>query len=444
MMGYLIFHMFLFWILTGWSLLSFSSASLLKPRAQSAKDRLLYSFSFPISITKLVILLNLVLHYVIVLPISAYLWMIDEIFLGAYRKTKIKRPLIIISLPRTGTSSLHEILAMDANLVTPTTSDLILPFMCANMMIKFCHENLPSFLRNVESILKMLKGITKDMEMRHPTSLFSYDADDILLGEWNWVSLHAVRTFPVEEHWWKNYNFSSFSRDEKRKILEFHSLVCKKKLFVNEKSGDNQPTLLIRSHLSQCIDDFKELYPDAVFVGIIRDPVEILRSFAGLYDSSVYSSTGVRMFPKIQNLDLQATTSVHYHEKKHFVQASGSKRKSWSDIVQLILNDMMRREEQLYSSLPSGTKSGPVTGYIKFEDFKRDLPASIENIYKQIGLEICEEYVFKLHSRMKSHHEYKNKRSYINPTLQQMGIQKKSFLNMPGVQKYSSLLSENH
>lgn len=440
-MGYSIFHMFLVWILTSWSLLTFSSASLLKPRAQSAKDRILYSFSFPISFTKVIILLHLILHYLVVLPLAAHLWMIDEIFLGAYRKTKIKRPLIIISLPRTGTTSLHEILAMDPNLVTPSTSELILPFMCANMMIKFCYENFPNMLRNIEHVLKIMKGITKDMEMRHPTSLFSYDADDILLGEWNWVSLHAVRTFPVEEYWWKNYNFTSFSKDEKRKILTFHALVCKKTLFMNEKSRGSQATLLIRSHLSQCIEDFTELYPDAVFAGIIRDPIQVLRSFAGLYDSSVYSSTGVRMFPKAHYLDLQAITCA---QQTNFTQACEVKRESWSDVIQRILLDMMKREEKLFSTSPSGLQSYPITGYIKFEDFKRDLPATIEDLYEQIGFEMCEEFVFKLQHKTESHYEYKSNRSYMNPTLQQIGIPEKTFLNMPDVQKYSSLISEHH
>jgi len=364
----------------------------------------------------------------------------DEILFAGYRNMTIKKPLIIIACPRSGTTSLHEALSMDPNLISPHTSDLILPFMCANIFLKYCQRNFPNMLRRVERFLKKQKGISKDMELRHPSSLFSFDADDILLGEWNWVSLHAVRTFPVEECWWKNYDFSSFSKNERRKILTFHSLVCKKKMFMSVKGGKCNQTLLLRSHLSQCTSDFKEIYPDAVFAGIIRDPIDILRSFAGLYNSSVYASSGVRMFPVAEE-DVYEGEVFAQNECCIKVQDVEEKKVTWSSVIQLILDDMMRREAKLYSKEPSVPMSNYNTGHIKFIEFKKNLVGSIKNLYEQIGFKMGPTFILNLQYKVQAHHEYKKNHQYKNPTLNQLAIRKKSFLAMPGVKRYMMLLN---
>ncbi len=159
--------------------------------------------------------------------------------------------------------------------------------------------------------------------------------------------------------WWDNYNFASFDQMERRRILSFHSLVCKKVLYLRGCVGEGARNrrLLLRSHLSCCIDDFKEIYPDASFVGILRDPVDVFRSFAGPTDAVIHSAMGVRFLCdqrqqedddgsiKERNVDYSNVSS----EETQILDSS-TNIKSWPDAMQMIMNDMMGREFSLYST----------------------------------------------------------------------------------------------
>jgi len=312
-----------------------------------------------------------------------------------------------------------------------------MPFICVNIILHYLQDRFPSFLNRIENILKKLNGVTQDVEDRHPISLFSPEADDVLLGEWHWVAVGAIRTFPVLHHWWEHYNFSSFNSRERDRILSFHSSVCKKVLYLRGDSGggNGMKRLLLRSHLSPCIDDFKKLYPDAAFIGIFRNPVDVLRSFAGLSDIVIYSATGVRMLqPLHHHTTGEKSKFIHRDSKCSVIDKTNLK--TWPDGMQVILDDMMRREARLHSE-----SIGFRTGKITFQQFKDDPIASIKTLYQQVGLEVRDDFVLNITQRLDTHWEYKKEHQYQNPTFSEMGVDEDQFLSMPGVKLYSSMLN---
>ena len=422
------------WCLSGWTLLLGTSASLLRPRTQSACDRFLHCLSLPLSITKGRILIHILVHHIVILPLAAYLWTIDEVLFASYRTGHISKPVILLSVPRAGTTSFHRTLALDPNLITPRTSEIVMPFICVNIILNYLQDRYPSFLNRIENILKKLNGVTQAVEDRHPISLFSPEADDVLMGEWHWVAVGAIRTFPVLRYWWEHYNFSSFDTLERNRILSFHSSVCKKVLYLRGISGGGigMKRLLLRSHLSPCIDDFKKLYLDAIFIGIFRNPVDVLRSFAGLSDIVIYSATGVRMLQPLHH----HTTGEESKFKCSPNTIDRTNLKIWPDGMQVILDDMMGREARLHSE-----SIGFHTGKITFHEFKDDPVASIKTLYQQVGLEMRDEFVSNMKPRLDTHWEYKKDHQYHNPTFSEMGVDEDRFLSMPGVKLYSSMLN---
>mmetsp|Transcript_1680 Transcript_1680/g.2975 ORF Transcript_1680/g.2975 Transcript_1680/m.2975 type:complete len:90 (+) Transcript_1680:738-1007(+) len=71
--------------------------------------------------------------------------------------------------------------------------------------------------------------------------------------------------------------------------------------------GSPRHQLLLRSHLCSCIENFRSLYPQAKFVSIVRHPVDVLESFAGLSTNAIRSSMNFDLLNS-----LAEENDVHY------------------------------------------------------------------------------------------------------------------------------------
>jgi hypothetical protein len=321
----------------------------------------------------------------------------------------------------------------------------------------------------VANVLKYMNHVTKDVEARHPISLLAPDADDILLGEWHWVSVGAVRTFPVAEYWYKHYVMmhnnnnanDQKEEEERRRSMQLHYRMCQKVLYnstctttttcTDSSRRSRNHRLLLRSHLSPCIRDFQELYPDAVIVGIVRDPVDVLRSFAGLSAAAVLAATGVDMLATAaKNETSTPITGAHGptpHETRRFPQ-----------IMVDILSDMMERESKLYNNNDDDGKyyddddnKSPWHGrchYVTFTDFQSNPLACLQRLYAQMDMQMTRPMELALQSSkndtgddyLRQFESYKTRHVYQNPTLAELEVDEAEFLNLASVKRYSQLL----
>ena len=167
-------------------------------------------------------------------------------------------------------------------------------------------------------------------------------------------------------------------------------------------------------------------------VGILRNPVDVLRSFAGLSRVAVEAATGVDM------LSADTTTT------------SGSPTSPWPPLFVKILCDIMVRESLLYGgdsnagtgSIPKSEKS-PWAGrchYIAFSEFKKDPVQALEPLFAKIQLTMTQQMKDAVKTGLGHHETYKTRHSYQNPTFQDMGIDQDAFLQLPGVIRYTGLL----
>jgi hypothetical protein len=421
---------FLFVFVFGWVLLLKTSASLLLPNFDAVSDRCKYVLSKDttglqnVLRLKLFVLIHLLYTFIVLLPCASFLWILDEVLFARYINVIIEKPVITISVPRAGTTSFHRTLALDEQFATPTMLDLVLPFVCLQKVIYAIRYSFPELTRKLETFLKWINRVTPEVEARHPISLFAPDADDILLGEWHWSSVGAVRTFPVFLYWKRHYQMTSNA--QRQRSLELHKRMCQKVLYSrgSPKAGSFQrKRLLLRSHLSPFLREFEDLYPDATFVGIMRDPLDILRSFAGLSNAAVYASTGVDIFKR--------------------ANADGSNQNTpWSAVIVQILADMMRREAYLYDT--GGGIRNKNSHHVKFRDFKQDSLACLESLYKKASLSMTTQMKEAIGRGLEHHETYKTRHSYRNPTLQDLGIDKDAFLQLSGVRHYCTVLHQHN
>lgn len=424
---------------TSWVLLTQTSASLLLPNSEAAKDRLHFALSIFTASSwrelwlKLRILSIIAKQYLVVLPSAAYLWTIDEILFGRYRDVVIRMPMITISVPRAGTTSFHRTLALDERFVTPNMLELVMPFLCVHKVIYAVHNASPALIHRLETFLKWINGVTPEVEARHPISLFSPDADDILLGEWHWVSVGACRTFPVANQWRKHYQMDKQPKHQRERSLLLHKRLCQKIMYNRGKNDESW--LLLRSHLSCCVEDFQLMYPDALVVGILRDPVDVLRSFAGLSAMAISSATGFNILEgtyRSKKLLIAGKENDHGNSKTNFILP-------WPSAFVDILSDMMGREAGLYGSTNEENWKGRCH-YVTFYDFKSDPLKSIRALYGKVKLPMTAQFT-KAIQRGLGHHETYNKRHvYQNPKLEDMEIDEDQFRDIREVKQYSRLV----
>merc|ERR1712232_69627 len=169
----------------------------------------------------------------------------------------------------------------------------------------------------------------------------------------------------------------------------------------SDGSGGTTRRLLLRSHLSPCIADFQRLYPDASLVGILRDPVDVLRSFAGLSTEAVLAATGVDMLADV---------------------SSSASASPWPPLFLEILSDMMQKEVDLYGS-KQDKKGGNWDGrchYITFPEFKANPVQALEILYEKIDLPMSKQF-----------------------ELEDLRIKKDGYLNLPSVKRYSELVGRS-
>ncbi len=107
---------------------------------------------FPRTELQLRVLTHLFLSFAFLRRVAAILWLLDEWLYPEYRQVEIKAPIIIVSVPREGTTSFHRTIALDEDqLVTPTMLELALPFSaykrssgsCISSLQKCCDDWKP-------------------------------------------------------------------------------------------------------------------------------------------------------------------------------------------------------------------------------------------------------------------------------------------------------------
>ena len=384
--------------------------------------------------------------------------MLDELLYGDYNKVSIQKPVITISVPRGGTTSFHRTLALDERFVTPNMLELVMPFLSLHKLVLKLNQLSPGAVKKLEQFLKWINGVTPAVDARHPISLLAPDADDILLGEWHWISVGAVRTFPVAEYWKKHYQMNLHDKERRERSLLLHKRLCQKILYhrgghsdvtTTSERPDDRPRrhcrLLLRSHLSPCIQDFKRVYPDAHIVGILRDPVDVLQSFAGLSTTAVLACTGINMLD--DNCDLvnnDGSRSNNNNNNNNNNNRSASKI-PWPQLFVEILSDMMGNEISLYDERDIIHVENPWKGrchHVSFEEFKNDPLKALEYLYKQTELPLTQQMQLSVQKGLAHHESYKTRHAYQNPTLMEMNLDKETYLNLPNVRRYGELLQE--
>lgn len=270
-------------------------------------------------------------------------------------------PIIIIGHWRTGSTFLHQLLALDKNLVTSNVFQGSIP------------DSFLTSRKSYEPIMsRALKG-TRPMD-QVKLSMDEPLEDEYALFRLSGYSPLEKLIFPKSGKYFLNYFPSFLPKGEK--LEEWKNAV---KYFYKKLTINNNKTILIKNPFhSLRIKELNEIFPNARYIHIMRHPHKVVPSTIRMWD--IVGTQNV-MNNKWQSPNIEDTS--------------------------ILLDKMLKQIDDDLKSLPKERYYE-----IKFEDLEKDPLAGIQLIYKHLNVEFSSEFKKQISDFLNSVKEYK-KNKYI-------------------------------
>ena len=204
---------------------------------------------------------------------------LDYILVPEFEKAKVKEPVFIMGVNRSGTTFFHKLLAKSNQFSTSKTWDLIIPSLSLRKFLSILSYVLKYF--KIDQIERKSKG--------HQVKLENIEEDEMLLFihklDSLWVSNHFIPwlKFDSKTKEFIKHVYRDNSKNENRNIRSM--LFCKdffrRQAFLNK----NRPHLSKSNPFIFKIDSILRVFPDAKFVFLVRDPLETLPSYFSLQEN---------------------------------------------------------------------------------------------------------------------------------------------------------------
>jgi len=234
-------------------------------------------FKFRISILK-----EVTLHLLFFRPLFGSLSCLDHILLRAWKKQKIVNPLFVMSGARSGSTSFGQLLDEDERLCAPTMLFCTFPFLSVWMLL---HATVGRFItaKAFDDFLtqRMLPEEVKVRHEAHPMKPDTYDSAFAIRQWWGLLMFHLFSPHPSTID---RIFFWDLQQEEQQRAVALIDQTARK--WLSWCGGDsNGKTLLIKGHQVCMVKALKKKYPDAAFVTVLREPMDMVRSFIPFADA---------------------------------------------------------------------------------------------------------------------------------------------------------------
>jgi len=222
--------------------------------------------------------------YPILLIINRIFLFLDYILIPEFEKAKVKEPVFIMGVNRSGTTFFHKLLARSNQFSTSKTWDLIIPSLSLRKFLSILSYALTYF--KIDQIEKKDKG--------HQVKLNNIEEDEMLLFVHKldslWVSNHFIPWLKFDLNT-KNFMKDVYRDNSKNENRNIRSMLFCKDFFQRQAFLNKN-----RSHLSKSnpfifkIDSILRVFPDAKFVFLVRDPLETIPSYFSLQEKVKFAN----------------------------------------------------------------------------------------------------------------------------------------------------------
>ena len=321
---------------------------------------------------------------------NSLLCTIDDLVFHAYRTCEFVNPVFIVGGFRTGSTTLHRVLALDEErYVSPRFLELCLPFIWMHYWFDavewFDKKTGAGITFRLERALQAWAG--PDVMARHPMSLKIAEECDAMFSTVYWSGYYAILLCPLAESWEGFGGITNFSEGEKAFMASQYRRCMQKVLF---RRG-NDRTLLSKSHLIDCMDMWAKEFPGAKFIDIIRHPRDVVPSWVALAQPFSSIIIGWKM-------PLPAAVDAHL--------------KFW---------DVFYAKERLFFKDGKCNKSSRAV--LKFRPFVKDQISTMRSLYEQFGFPFeGTDFQRRILAEQAAMKAYKKAHAYENPSLEELGL----------------------
>lgn len=250
------------------------------------------------------------------------------------REQKVQSPVFIIGHPRSGTTHLHYLLSRDPQFAYCTVYQAMIP-----------HLFLTSG-RALKGLVKRALPETRPQD-KMPISIDSPKEEEFAMANSSRTSYMFTFYFPRRaELFFKEGVVFSESPSDRIHWMRHFDFFVKKLSYANKGKR-----LLLKSPANTArVSEILELYPDAKFIHIHRDPLEVYRSTVRLYEKVLPGTS----FQKVDAADLESYIVQSYRWMLEKYDADRSAIPA-DQLVEIAFDELEQRPldtlERVYQSL---------------------------------------------------------------------------------------------
>ncbi len=303
--------------------------------------------------------------------------LLDEVLFRGYRKVRIRAPVFITGVPRSGTTFLHRVFAADPQFTTFSTWEcLFAPSVTQKKMI-IAIASLDAALggglkRLVDHITA---SATKGLKDIHATRLDAPEEDYFVFMPLLLCFILVV-AFPGAGFVWRMGFFDKEMPDaQKQRLMRYYRACLQKHIYVY---GQEKTLLSKNASFASLLKSLADEFPDARFIYCLRDPKETL--------PSQLSSVRDAMIACGNDPD-----SSFFREKM-------------VDLLSFYYRNLL--------DAMSHAKVGTRHSVLKMQALRTDLEATIKSIYQQLALTVTPAFELVLQSEAELSSQFRSKHSY--------------------------------
>lgn len=305
-----------------------------------------------------------------------FAFLLDEIFFPGYRRQKVRSPVFIIGNFRSGSTLLQRLIAKDQEIMTAmkTWEIYLAPSITQRKILKFASRVDSKWFNGwfkKQLIVRDDKSLG-EIPM-HRVGLWEVDEDEGILMH-NITSTFSMFVFPFMDAFRQYLYFDTeMPEDERHMSMEFYYRMVQKHMYLN----NGKCYIAKNPAFSVKIDSLREYFPDAKFVYLVRNPVDMLASKTSFFSFIWhYFGSPLEEYPFREEL-LELT--------RHWYTYSLDRLKTLPDSEYLV---------------------------IRYDHLVGNLQASIRTIYDHFGLSFSEEYSLVVNEAVQKAAGYVSKHKY--------------------------------
>ncbi|MEZ4383007.1 MAG: sulfotransferase [Nannocystaceae bacterium] len=290
-------------------------------------------------------------------PVRGALNLVDDALFSGYRRTRVAAPVFIVGQPRSGTTFLHRTLAEGGGFLSLTHLEWRYPFICLWKLL-----DATGLRKLVEAVDYWPNdAVGRAARKMHEHRLGSYEEHGVFLEERFYQHYFVFRRFPLPELLAPVSGFAELPPAAKARLLRGIRRAVRKAMYYRRS---DRIWLTKENESVEFYALMAEVFPDARYVFIARDPGAFIDSYINLSVTSTQAKTG-----------LDPRRIPGWHEANIAFRRAECRR-------------MIAFSERVAQTNPCVS--------IAFEDLVQDVDVVVPYVFERLGFAVTDDYAAHL------------------------------------------------